>query len=290
MHDHDLELVAAYADGTASSEGAARASQWVDTCSECAEEFGAQQLALTALGQTEVIVLTDLERARLHRGVREAIAETQLQSQPIQQFSSAPARPGRWMRVLGGSAAAVVAVVLAGAVLLPLLGGADTATEVAADFADDETTETSEAFESAAAEAPLATTAAADAFTAGATAEGMEQLTTPLPRVQPLGDLTLDDLTALARAMDSDVLASEDSSAADTVRDGPVVTSRERSGFLAADARLQCLEPGLEAVGGSVHLLGVAALDGLPIEIFQFGGSVVALSAADCSIVFTTDQ
>ncbi len=288
MHEHDLDLVAAYADGTASSDDAARVSLWIDSCSECAEEFTAQQVAVNALRQIESVVLTDLERARMHRRVREAIAETQLQSQPIQQFSSSPARPGRWMRVLGGSAAAAVAVILAGAVLLPLLGGGNDPADVAVDVADEATTETSAAADFAAAESAPAPNAD-DTFGAAA-AEGMEQLTTPLPRVQPLGDLTLDDLAALAVAMDSDVLESEDTATADIARDAPVVTNRDGSAFLAAEAGLQCLEPGLQAVGGSVHLLGVATLDGHPIEVFQFGGSVIALSAIDCSVVYATDQ
>lgn len=67
MHEHDLDLIAALAEGSLDDESVARAL--VEECQECREEMLAQEKALTALASVPPTGMTDWERARLHRDV-----------------------------------------------------------------------------------------------------------------------------------------------------------------------------------------------------------------------------
>lgn len=67
MHRHDLDLIAAMAEGSLEDESLARAR--VETCHVCRAELEAQTLALGALADEESIGLTDHERAVLRRDV-----------------------------------------------------------------------------------------------------------------------------------------------------------------------------------------------------------------------------
>lgn len=65
MHRHDLELIAALADGTLEDETLAR--ERVDSCDECQTEFEAQTSAIVALATLTPATMTEHEKAALHR-------------------------------------------------------------------------------------------------------------------------------------------------------------------------------------------------------------------------------
>ncbi len=65
MHEHDLDLIAAFAEGSLEDESVARAL--VETCSECRAEYDGQQAVLAALATVPEARMSDIERAGLHR-------------------------------------------------------------------------------------------------------------------------------------------------------------------------------------------------------------------------------
>jgi hypothetical protein len=67
MHRHDLDAIAALAEGTIDDETSVRAL--VDTCEECRAEYESQRAALAALAAVEPASMTETEKAALHRDV-----------------------------------------------------------------------------------------------------------------------------------------------------------------------------------------------------------------------------
>ncbi len=279
MHKHDLDLVATYADGTASSAEAARATEWISSCPECAEEYEYQQVAVSALADVQPAVLSDLERARLHRGVREAIAADELDAIPAPIPS---ARNGRWMKVLAGSAAAVLTIMVGYGVLLPSIGGSDGAADVAA-----ESTETSTLAETAADTADPSAGLALESAASDAAAidDGMMLA----PPVQALGDLTIEELYAMAApiemfdATDATIAALEQ-----TPRIAPLPADRFAYNRAVAEP-LTCQEEGISLLVGEVLWLGIATLDGDVIEVFRSEEGLIALQSGTCTLVFPTE-
>lgn len=127
MHQHDLDLIAEYAAGTLGDDTEARAR--VASCQTCAQEYKAQSSVLVELSGIETALLTEHERARLHRDLW-----TELRS-PADTPSSGLVNPW-WRRWAFGTAAFVfVAVALVG--VMQNFGGGDaaeTATTVAAEL------------------------------------------------------------------------------------------------------------------------------------------------------------
>ncbi len=117
MHEHNFDVIAAFADGTASREEAVAAQSAVASCSECASEHGAQLVALEVLRSAPAVSMTDLERGALHRSLAETL----------------PARPVGWFSRYAPRVAAVAAgfavVGLASVALLGQLTGDDTAAD-----------------------------------------------------------------------------------------------------------------------------------------------------------------
>mgnify|MGYP001821774667 CR=1 FL=1 len=72
MHEHDFDLVAAFADGTASPAEAVAAERAVTDCAECAAEHRAQIEVLEFLRSVPSASMTEMERATLHRTLRQA--------------------------------------------------------------------------------------------------------------------------------------------------------------------------------------------------------------------------
>lgn len=275
MHDHDLDLVAAYAEGSATGAEAARAREWISSCDVCAQELDDQQLALASLADVEPVILSDVERALLHRRVREAIAGDELATAP-------PARPsprsGIWMKVLTGSAAAVLVLVVGFGVVIPAFtgsdGGADFAAETADTIAD-------------LARAPSTELAVNDESSIAADAAGVAEMAPP--PVQAFGDLTLEELTAMAApiemfdAADATVAALEEAP-----RDAPLPADRMAYNE-ALEKPLTCLDEGLSLLDGEVLWLGIATLDGQLIELYRSEPTLLALEAGTCTIVFPTE-
>ncbi len=102
MHEHDLDLIAALAEGSLDDESVARAL--VEECQECREEMLAQERALAFLASIPPAGMTDLERARLHRDAR---AE-------IRGHQPATRDPASWYRWAYVAAGLFVVVGLAG--------------------------------------------------------------------------------------------------------------------------------------------------------------------------------
>jgi len=70
MHDHDLDLIAAHADGTLDDLAAqVEAARLVEACPVCATEFRTQQTVKGWLGAAPSVTLTETERSRLHADV-----------------------------------------------------------------------------------------------------------------------------------------------------------------------------------------------------------------------------
>jgi hypothetical protein len=78
MHEHDFDLVASFADGTASPAEAAAAERAVTDCAECAAEHRAQIEILEFLRSAPSASMTEMERAALHRTLRQAAPSPQV--------------------------------------------------------------------------------------------------------------------------------------------------------------------------------------------------------------------
>jgi hypothetical protein len=65
MHRHDLDLIAALAEGSLDDETTARAL--LDSCEECQAEYRSQLEVLTILSSMPPAEMTELEKAALHR-------------------------------------------------------------------------------------------------------------------------------------------------------------------------------------------------------------------------------
>ncbi len=160
MHSHDLDLIAAHADGSAPDDTEARAL--IETCSECRAEYEAQRSVLSALGtMPPVSPMTDVEKAALHRDLW-----TELRNPPQ---AARAASPG-WMRWALAAAGLFVLVGVAG--VLGQLGQGDSAGPEAVAFAD--TTTTAEAAADRGLEEPLAPQGGEDGSATTAAGDGAE--------------------------------------------------------------------------------------------------------------------
>ena len=137
MHEHDFDLIATFAEGTASPDEAAAADRALSACPECTSEYEAQLEILELLRSVAPVAMTDLERAALHRGLKQV----------------APAPRIGWFSRYAPRVAAVAAgfavIGLASVAMLDL--GSDTAETTALDTA---ATNTQEAPLDGGAEAP----------------------------------------------------------------------------------------------------------------------------------------
>jgi hypothetical protein len=97
MHEHDLDLIAALADGSGSDEPLARSL--VETCPTCRAEYEAQRNVIGWLRAAPTPVMTDLERAELYRAVRSGLGPAR---------TPAPGAP--WWQRMGYVAAGVLVV------------------------------------------------------------------------------------------------------------------------------------------------------------------------------------
>lgn len=281
MHNHDLDLVAAHAEGTASPVDARLVDGWVSACAECAQEFESQRLALDSLHLAEPAALSDIERARLHRGVREAIAEAQLHDSP--RARPAPAG-GRWLMLLTGSAAAILVLVVAFGVVLPSFGARDT---TSADLAL-ETVQTSVAAATVAPSEALGTNDDTMVAEAASDAAGLDSMAA-VPPVLQLGELTPEDLAALSTPIeDFNQAGATPVDQDEPAREAPLPADREAY-RQAVEQPLTCAEEGLGLLDGGPIWFGIATLDGRLIELFRSETGLIALEASTCVLVFPTD-
>ncbi|HYJ24058.1 MAG TPA: hypothetical protein VE027_03560 [Acidimicrobiia bacterium] len=201
MHDHPLDLIAAFADGSLSDEAEARAL--VESCPECREEYRTQTEVIGWLAATPTAEMTDLEKAALHRDLW-----TEFRRQP----GKSPATPW-WQRLAYVAAGLFVTVGLVSVLNNDTLnGGADSGANTTADGAFDAPTEEtpfvaqgSDDGESAP-EMTTETTAAATATTAAAGAGGEESFALPFAELAEEARANQAD-RALTEGTDRDVEA-----------------------------------------------------------------------------------
>jgi hypothetical protein len=125
MHEHDLDLIAALADGSLDDESAARAL--VESCEVCRREHHDQLAALELLASVPPAAMTDIERASLHRDLW-----TELRKEPAAKTTSP-----WWYRGSYVAAALFVVVGLLGVINGGfVLGGADSAATTVAEARD----------------------------------------------------------------------------------------------------------------------------------------------------------
>lgn len=217
MHRHDLDLIAAYAEGSAGDDTEARSL--VEACAECRAEYQAQRRALSLLGSLPAVTpMTDIEKAAMHRDLWSTLR------------NPAPAAKGtaRWMKWSLAAAGLFVVVGLAG-VLGPMLGGEDAAAPDVVAFAESTTTgdDTVRAQE----EEPLAPTAedgAASATTVAGDSGELFSTTTAAAAETTVAGVTTDaDFEAVA----ADARAAEMAAPTTT-------TAGEEEARCAADDRL----------------------------------------------------
>ncbi len=154
MNNHEEQLIVELASGTLPPEEARRLE--ASLSEEAREVLAAHRLVIGAIAQAEDPVMTDIERARLHRGVAAEISEITRElsaSEPTPPATVMPrrARRIRWMRFASaaGAAALFIGVVAVGT---QLSGGSTDSDATALSAGSSETTLTAAADQAATAE------------------------------------------------------------------------------------------------------------------------------------------
>lgn len=129
MHEHELDLIMALAEGSLSGAELEAAEATIAACDGCGAELSAQRLALAALHDAPVPALTELEGARMRRALRDELGL--VTPEPVAAAPSRRTIP--WQRLsVALSAAAVVLLFVAVVPALDLFrGGADDSADVA---------------------------------------------------------------------------------------------------------------------------------------------------------------
>ena len=116
MHEHDLDIIMALAEGALDPHSAA--AEEVAACAQCSEDLEFQRTALGATGEAPRVYLTAVESSQLRHAVR-----SRLNLQTEGGGSPAPTKRRRLrLGALVGAAAVLLAVVIAGPAL-NLFGG-----------------------------------------------------------------------------------------------------------------------------------------------------------------------
>ena len=93
MHEHDLDLIAALADGSLADEAEARAL--VDACDVCRSEYRSQVDVLAWVASAPHVEMTELEKAALHRDLWTELRRDPARAAPIPWWQ-------RWSYVAAG--------------------------------------------------------------------------------------------------------------------------------------------------------------------------------------------
>ena len=262
MHEHDSHLIAAIAVGDLGAEEQAAAEARLEGCPVCTTDLQLQTEALAFLRTSPPIMMTDLERVSLHRSVAENLP-------PVSSPAVGQTKMPWFQRLMPAmaAAAALVAVVGVGSILVSGSGDADMAagTTAAATAGNAEM-------------APAAEELAEDAG-GTALADGGEETTTTisfaapgLAGIQEYGDISATDLEDIATQLKT-LEAADDQSA----------YSRESLQGLPIEPALVCDD---QALGeGSIIAIGRARVDGEDVEIYRIDELVDVYSAADCILL-----
>jgi hypothetical protein len=134
MHEHDDDIIMALAEGILEPDVLAPALAEMSECPECAAALADQKVALAAMRSAQAPALDDLERARLHRTMREALGI----EAPVVAEPSRHERSYRRLAALGSVAAVLIGVVVVAPYLNLLGGGANDSTATTTAAASDE--------------------------------------------------------------------------------------------------------------------------------------------------------
>jgi hypothetical protein len=287
MHDHNLDLIMALAEGSLAGAERDTADATIAACDECAVELGAQRIALEALGSAPTPELTEFEAVRMRRALRDELGL-------ITPEPAAPTRDRsmRWQRLsVGLSAAAVILLFVAIVPALNLFGAGD----------DSTTGDFTAAAVTTAAPTTTAPTAAAERNEADGSppdAGGAETLTQSedmtaseiAPELQWFAFGDSPDLEAIRDASMRGLSAAGDARLLLGYEGGDLV-------FLAADDQVSlCGAQGVEAFGDGYFTeeLGSAVMAETDVVVIAYVNEdtadiqVVAYDAASCEVVAST--
>jgi len=258
MHEHDHELIAAIADGAMNQQEQAVAEASLASCEVCSKDLELQREALVALRAAPVVIMTDLEKAELHRRVAAEFT-------PLDKKSDSKAAVPWFHRLMPvmAAAAALLVVVGVGSVLVNGSGSTDTAAvttaandtqRTAAEEGLSEATDSAE-FDDAAELAP--TTIAAQAA--------------PESSIQEYGSISSAELADIADRLVGEVAG------ADSYPRPPELHS------LSVESALVCED--IARGEGTVTAIGRATVDGDEVEIYLIDALVNVYSITDCSLI-----
>ncbi|MDH5371766.1 MAG: zf-HC2 domain-containing protein [Acidimicrobiia bacterium] len=263
MHDHDFDLIAAYADGTASAEEIDAARRAMATCAECSEEYTAQVNVLEVLRSAPAVVMTEMERHALHRSLAGSLPN--------------PGRQVGWFSKYAPRVAAVAAgfavVGLASVAMLGQFSGGDSAETMSLDsIAADLAGNSEERLE---ADMPTAEEAPTDAGSDGSFTDDMamtQESATALPDAQ--------DVLGYAMAFTSTDLE-------DLANGGDLEAFRLSRTDESEKLLTQCADELPE--GHEIQATVLATYEELPayIVVYSSGGDTVAAaySSEDCTLL-----
>lgn len=263
MHDDELDLIAELAAGELDPDTTDRAEELVARGGEYQMEYEAQVAALSALADASSVELTDIERARIRRGVMAEIGQV------AAPRTIEPAGL-RWLRPLAAAAAAVVVVGFGAWFLSPRSG--DTAAESAGDqpVLSTEGADTAGAASGSVAQddqfGPNSDTARTPADHAGAE----ERLTAVSAEPFDLGSVS-------SRDIDDEYLTGLYLGVAQYTVDEAVDTDT---------VLLTCARAAADLSDQPLLAFGTATYDGVPAQYFGFvDRRLVFLDDADCSLL-----
>ena len=255
MHEHDFELIAAIAEGELSPTEQAVAEATLASCQDCRSDLELQQEALAFMRAARTVKMTDLERAMIHQEVLAAVrpaSPTSLSKPSVSWFQ-------RLMPAMA-AAAALLAVVGVGSVLVNGAGDGGTAAET--------TAVAGESLRNAADELAEATSEGQLEDAAGATTTTMSLLAPAVSFVEDLGILSLDRLKELV--VELTIPPEQDQGAAYSLDRGLL------------EPALACVD--VAAADGPITFVARATVDGEEVEVYRVDGLVHVYSAADCSL------
>jgi hypothetical protein len=266
MHSHDLDLIAALAEGTLEANAAASAEAEINACARCSADLAGHRTALAAIASATPLALTEHEASTLRAAVADAIGLA-----AVAASSPPPKRRIPWgaIALAGASLAAIVAAVpLLG--LLSTSGDGDTATDIVAATLEPEPEHRLEAVEGSPGDDFDAAPEPAEAVDEGVAAA-------PTTTTTPTTTIAAEEIAA---GRDLMALWESPGDLETTLEDQSTI---ERDAQACADAALEILGPDMKFVAGPVMYAE------MPVVAFMADvegtDRLVAFNPDDCSLV-----
>jgi hypothetical protein len=265
MHEHDFDLIASIAEGELGPDEQAAAEALLVACPACRADLQLQRQALAFLQAAPPVLMTDIERAALHKSVAENLP-------PARRPSSTKTNAPWFQRLMPAMAAAAALIVVVGVGSVLVTGSGD-------DMADEPTAAaTAVDRQQVPAEEELGEDSGGNALADGA-AEPTTTLALAAPGVsgiQEYGIISLTDLEAIVMQLKALGAADDE-----------IFYSRESLQVPTIEPALVCAETALSE--GTVTTAGRATLDGDAVEIYRIDDLVAVYSTADCSLIDEID-